>query len=174
MPAPPPQHPETRLKGGTCVMQRVEALLVSLGNSFSLTMTGFLGRLVVISIAGFTWLGTLVSGGALGTSISPVPWAVWWWLRADRMSCSSYSGGKQPVLPPLLSHRLLLTSSGKAGTGPSSSTRAPHNSRSGHEHCWTWLGSPWEPPPSVPATPRCLPSPRPCHLPSLPCTPRRS
>lgn len=44
----------------------------------------------------------------------------------------------QPTLTPPSSHRLLLTSSDKEDTRPLSSTRAPQNSRSGCECCWTW------------------------------------
>ena len=177
------------LKGGTCVVERAEVLLVSLGSSFSLTMTGFgagclhplsfLGRILPIQLCLLQAVRTpgqrsarldLPGSGlqrlaGLWGILQPLPWAVPRWLWADRGSSTSCSGGRQP-LPPLLLHRLLPTSSGKAGAGPLSSTRAPHNSRIGHERCWTWSGSPRAPLPSVPATPRCLPSPRPRHLPS--------
>jgi len=117
-----------------------------------------------IGTAGFTGLRTPASGRALGNPSAPS-------LGGTTVALGRQGQQHQllrwpQALTPLLLHRLLPTSSGKAGTGPLSSTRAPHNSRIGHERCWTWSGSPRAPLPSVPATPRCLPSPRPCHLPS--------
>lgn len=123
-------------------------------------------------------------GNEVGFKVLPNQPPAWWDLPGGE--CSVWEGSGEFLQPcslgcgglgrddqlwhpasshPLLSCRLLLISPGKVGTRPWSSTRARQSCRSGHRHCWTWSGSPQEPP--VPARPHWLPSPRPHPFPAV-------